>query len=464
MAGRTSMSVGVGALITGLSLATLGLFVTTAIFVGKASSAEQKLQQVEKETDPFIKTAERNSERVRQLQQSAKEAGGNKSLVGYLVDASGDFIGRVSGNKGDTFAVASKKLDEAGAKDKSLLSVVADKQSELASLTERLKQAETERSTVLADLKAESDRRKQLEDSQKKTVAALNTEVTTVKSEVDNYRKGVQEAKAKMDENIQAAKEQARARETELTGKLSKLEEENLVLKEQIAKLRKDQSGALLKSRDEYALVDGEVIGLNPVSGEVIINRGFKNKIQLGMTFAVYGDASQIKPDPATGDYPRGKANIEVINVDDETSTCRVTSGVKGLQVIKGDVIANAIYDPNKIYKFVVYGNFDINGDGDATPAERNDVTALIAAWNAKVVEDLSGDVDFLVLGERPVLPPKPGVDAPIEVVQQYVRIEREAGKYDDLYKAAVSTGVPVLNQNRFFTLIGKTPIRPAGK
>ena len=56
-----------------------------------------------------------------------------------------------------------------------------------------------------------------------------------------------------------------------------------------------------------------------------------------------------------------------MINVGDTASTCRVTSEVKGNPVVKGDVIANAIYDPNKQYKFVAFGNFDTNRDGLVT-------------------------------------------------------------------------------------------------
>lgn len=174
------------------------------------------------------------------------------------------------------------------------------------------------------------------------------------------------------------------------------------------------------------------------------------------MSFAIYADAASIKVDPASGEYPRGKANVEVIAVSDTTSTCRLLSESKGNPVAVGDSVANALYDPSKTYSFLIYGNFDVNNDAIATPTEQSDLKALIEGWGGKSVDDLGGDVDFLVLGQRPILPPRPGADAPIEILQEYIRLSRIVERYDTLYKQAISTGLPVLNENRLYTLIGR--------
>ena len=168
----------------------------------------------------------------------------------------------------------------------------------------------------------------------------------------------------------------------------------------------------MYKGADEAALVDGTVIGANGSDRQAFISIGDKQKVVLGMTFSVYSDKTQIRPD-ADGNYPRGKATLEVINVGESSSTCRITSEARGNPVVKGDVIANPIYDPNKTYKFVVFGNFDANRDGTATALERREINAMIESWGGKVVDDLTGDVDFLVLGERPILPPRPSAESP---------------------------------------------------
>lgn len=130
------------------------------------------------------------------------------------------------------------------------------------------------------------------------------------------------------------------------------------------------------------------------------------------MSFAIYADAASIKVDPASGEYPRGKANVEVIAVSDTTSTCRLLSESKGNPVAVGDSVANALYDPSKTYSFLIYGNFDVNNDAIATPTEQSDLKALIEGWGGKSVDYL-GDVDFLVLGRPPDPPAPPGAPTP---------------------------------------------------
>jgi hypothetical protein len=82
----------------------------------------------------------------------------------------------------------------------------------------------------------------------------------------------------------------------------------------------------------------------------------------------------------------------------------------------------------------------------------------MIKAWGGTLSDDLSGDVDFLVMGSKPILPPRPDGSAPLEVALEFQRRFREVERYDALARQAVATGVPVLNENRLYTLIGKTP------
>ena len=41
-----------------------------------------------------------------------------------------------------------------------------------------------------------------------------------------------------------------------------------------------------------------------------------------------------------------------------------VTRSVPGQPLVRGDVVANAVYDPNYRFKFLVHGKFDIDADG----------------------------------------------------------------------------------------------------
>ena len=42
---------------------------------------------------------------------------------------------------------------------------------------------------------------------------------------------------------------------------------------------------------------------------------------------------------------------------------------------------------------------------------------AWIKDWGGSVTDELVGDVDFIVLGARPPIPPEPSASQPIEVV-----------------------------------------------
>jgi hypothetical protein len=218
--------------------------------------------------------------------------------------------------------------------------------------------------------------------------------------------------------------------------------------------LRGERKKDLFQGQPEESLVDGRVVAADPAEGTATIDLGRNAKIRVGMTFSVYEEPSAIRPDES-GQYPAGKAALEVIRIDDNSAICRVLRERSGNPVVRGDVIANAVYDPSKQYKFLVVGNFDANRDGIATEDERRGIVAMIKDWGGLVTEELTGDVDFLVMGQRPALPPEPPINAPIPVVEQYVQAQNVIERYNRLFQQAGSTSIPVLNENRLRTLIG---------
>ncbi len=455
MAGRTSTSVGVGITITLFSVTSLTFLVLWAIYFGKYTGQREEFNQLKNDTERYIRSTERNNPAVSALADQARKDG--KSLVGFMQDRVGGVMRTVAGRENLSFEQFDAEVKRVvGSNTAPLLSVITSQAGELTTLEARVASADEDR----AKASAEVDRvRGQVGETQRALAdenARLKRQIESYEGELKGYRDGVASVETRMSDAVRSLESEASERARKDRERISALERENLILVDLNAKLRGEQNKNLLSAQSEEALVDGMVLATIPGGRECVISLGSKQKLQLGMTFAVYADAKQIKPDPKTGEYARPKATLEIIKVDSETSTARITSEVKGSPVVKGDVLANAIYDPSKVYRFVVFGNFDTNADGIATPGERADMVNLVEAWGGRVVDDLAGDVDFLVLGEKPVLPPKPGADVPIEVVQQYVRIEGELQKYDNFYRSAASTSVPILNQNRLFTLIGK--------
>ncbi|MFN7022417.1 MAG: hypothetical protein ACK4WH_13965 [Phycisphaerales bacterium] len=451
MAARTSSSLGVGILVTVLGIATLGLFVTTVIFWSMASNAKKQVADLEQGTQEFIRLEERGRDTVVRFKDPAKRAG--KSVVTYLIENQGRIMGMVTGSSGDSADDIAKKFGETTAPN--LLALVREQRTQIDSLTRQLADANAAKDRAHADKIAEVKRVQSIDEQMKSTVAALNAELGRYKDEVDALRSSINDYKATADQQVQKIRDESSAREADLNRQLDTAQRENVLNKSLIQKLQDELKGKRVTGQSEYALVDAKVIAVNAFDGTAVIDVGRKNKLTLGMPFAVYSEPTAIRPDERTGEYPEGKASVEVIKVDDDTATVRILREKKGNPVVRGDVLANAVYDPQKTYVFVIYGNFDTNRDGRATQQEQTDYRAKIASWGGKVMDDLSGEVDFLVLGERPVLPPEPASTAPVEVVDEYLRLQRSAKRYDELFRKATETSIPVLNENRLNTLIG---------
>jgi hypothetical protein len=285
----------------------------------------------------------------------------------------------------------------------------------------------------------------------------LESDIRNYSNEVGNYRARVQSIESSFEERLREIQGSATSTEDDLRVRVNDIRTENIILKEQLVRLR-GESDEDLAPRAEEALVDGEILGRNTVSNTVELSIGNRDRVQLGMSFSVYGTANEVQIDPRTGEYSLPKGVVEIIRVDNSTSTARVLRSQQGNPIVRGDIIVNPVYDPNKVYQFVVFGLFDTNGDGVSTAAERDGLDALIQGWGGRLVNDVDGNVDFVVLGRRPSLPPEPQAGDPIGVIQEYRRQLNLVRRYDELFQRAEATAIPVLNENRLYTLLGKRP------
>lgn len=453
MAARTSSSVGMGITVTFLGIATLALFVTSLVFFSQKNAAQKGLIDARENAKDYITDAERSQDAVQQAVAAAKKD--KKSLVGYTLNSMQEIMAKTTGSKGDSIADLTRKLEKfPDGASSNLLAMLNDRESQIASLNNRVADADAARDRALADRENEARRVSAIEDANRQTLAALNGELDKYKDEVDRLRDQINVYRAELESRADKIRTDAEAVETALRADIETLQKARALAQARIAELEKKTAGQRFAGQPEYTLVDGQVIGLDATDRTAFINLGREDRLTLGMTFAVYTDASALKPD-ADGNLPAPKGTLEVIRIDQDTATCRILSEKKGSTMIRGDVIVNAAYDPKKVYKFVVYGNFDANRDGRFTPQEAADVRSKIAAWRGEVMEDLTGDVDFLVLGDRPVLPPDPSRNAPIEVLQEFIRLKGIRDRYDDLQRRAAESAIPVLNLNRLDTLTG---------
>lgn len=455
MAGRTSVGVGWGISFSIISVIALGLFVTTVIFLAQKQSATKKFNELQAGITEIIKDGERERDDIKQLKAAATKKG--QSLVSYLMSSHEQIAQLASGSPKASAEDIQKTLDTiTGGKAASMAQALRDRDAQLAAERQRATDADAARQSAQKDLANEVARVKALEDAQKEALKAATDQIDAYKGQVDTYAQEVATAKQLMSEHEEKVRADSADTIAQLNARIADLEREGLLSRETVSRLQTELKGRSLKPGDEYALVDAEVIGLDPAENTVYLNIGQQQKARIGLTFEVYSEPTAMRPDPTTGDYPAGKASLEVIKVDRDSATARIVREKKGNPVVRGDVVANAIYDPNKKYIMLVFGNFDANQDGFATANEASDIKSSIAAWGGRSVDELSGDVDFLVLGQRPTIPPAPPQGAPNAVIEEYVRVKNLADRYDDLFRRATATSIPVLNENRLYTLIGK--------
>lgn len=452
MAAKTSTSVGMGISVTVLGVLTLALFITSMVFFAQRRGALQKLQDLEQAQLVWISDADRNDAVVQRLRDASQKE--KKTLVRHMLDERRDIMTRTTGSDRDTVEKIVGTLDEAKAAN--LMALLQSRGSEIAALKSQLADARTAADRARQDQENESKRIKDVEAAYNQTVARLQTEVDQVRAEAATLKAEVQGFKDQMDTRVENIRSDYSGKESTLKQDLDKLQSERVQLLERIKNYEGQIRGQRYTGQAEYALVDGTVIGTNPVERTVTLSVGRKDRVVLGLPFTIYSAGTTIKPDEKTGEYPAGKATVEVLRVNEDSAVARVLTEAKGNPVVRGDVIANAIYDPSKKYKFLVFGNFDPDRTGVSTPLGAGEIKAWIQGWGGTVVEEMAGDVDYVVLGNRPALPPEPGSTAPLEMINYYMNQQRLARRYDDLLKQATDTTIPVLNENRLRTLIGK--------
>jgi predicted nucleic acid-binding Zn-ribbon protein len=383
--------------------------------------------------------------------------GERKSLVDYLLSNNNELKRVAMGNANLTMDQFRERADQVTGGSGSLASTIARLEGDVQSLSRELASTQERLDRNQADLNAEYARIEQIEASALATADEANDRVEAYRREVAELRAQVEAFENRTSRSVTSDRDQYRANLRDRDQRISELNQQILVLRDQVRRLRGETNDNRVTPLDEYALVDGEVAAVQAGDDVVVITLGREDKLVIGMTFSVFDSPSAIRP-TESGDYLPGKAVIEVIGMEESSARCRVVRGSRGNPVVVGDVIANPVYDPDKTYNFVVFGNFDVDRDGVATPFERDQLVAVIERWGGDVIDDISGDLDFLVLGRRPEDPIQPAPNAPRVVYDEYLRLKNRVDRYNELFEQASASSIPVLNENRLRTLIGEFP------
>lgn len=317
--------------------------------------------------------------------------------------------------------------------------------------------------TQLADAQKANAAQAALFDEQRgamnKTIEEIRGQQQQVQASFATYQgskdqsiQQIEEARANERRLAQEAQNAAQVQVAELTRQLDGTKQQINVLQTKLGANRVDTQGPIVRNPD------GRIIRL-PGRDTVYINLGAAEAVTPGLTFEVYDKVDGIPPagDPTTDDrLPQGKASIEVVRVGAGSSEARIVRRTPGTQITEGDLIANLIFDPNVKYNFVVYGDFDMDRNGAATPQDADVVRRLITQWGAKLMDQVNVDTDFVVLGKEPVLPTFTREELQDPFNQKKLADAQAALEaYDQVRNRARDLHIPIMNQNRFLYLIG---------
>jgi hypothetical protein len=444
-----------------LTVIFAGLWIWTAVSKGdsdtKRAEAEKKLQEVytaKPDEQAFMAALRKDNAKVSAMAAAQAQLISLKKLIDD---------GAENKSASDLTRDISNTLRAAGYADGKLLPTVRllhsaanSARTEAEASTTRLtaldKSLAEERGRIDTGIKTYQDQtnegRKQLLAAQEATAAAVADKEKVAKEaqdELTKVKEAAEKARVEMDLQLQDARAAIKRLEKQVQDLLAQIKPPGVP--------------------DARAVAAGKIVRVQAGAGECYINIGRKDRVTNGLTFVVHdatagvrGRAGEGKDTTATqGDTEAaGKGSLEVIQVGENESRCRITRTTKGQVIQAGDLIANFAYTASKDRKsrFVVAGDFDLDGDGASTAAERDRVISMITSTGGTIDEKLSPQTDFLVLGTAPKGSAMQGTEKPAEGSPEANAANAQKA-YEDLMTEAKRSGVGILNLNRFLAMVG---------
>lgn len=328
-------------------------------------------------------------------------------------------------------------------------------------------------------LQSESQLKKDLADvnqTMRTQLAALNEQIEKYKSDLETMGQerasAIEENTTRITSHGEEVERKAQAKEEEiqiLNNDIAKLQENIRSMSLVISSLEKQlQSIPRIKPTSLYE-PDGQILSSNTQTKTVHINLGKSDKVMPGLTFEVFDKERGVQVDETNERLNRGKATIEVIRVNENNSLCRVIYQRYGSTIQPTDLVANIAYDRSKKYRFVVYGDIDLNNDGISQPFEKVRMKDLIKRYGGIILENPPYDedteqfnidvsTDYIVMGVPPKAPDAEMQELALDdpaIEKDLEDMNRKIIMYENLKEQALKYYIPVLNQNRALALMG---------
>ena len=267
---------------------------------------------------------------------------------------------------------------------------------------------------------------------------SANLEQTTGQ-EVDNIRRKLEQTTADYKTtNAKLLETQARLNEALEMLKLAK---------EEIAKIEPGPNRSAMAYKP-----DGKIVSVDNQAKIVSIDIGSKDHAYRGLTFTVYNRGTSVTEDG------QGKCEIEVFDIAETYSLARIIPSENNKPLLEGDIIANLVWDSEKVNVFVAIGDFDFNNDGYIDSNAQQRLANLIEKWGGRLDQNISIDTDFLIVGKEPqVIPVDEENDLNLIVEQNNEDALERLRHYNDTLDKAESLWIPVFNYDRFLYFIGYT-------
>jgi hypothetical protein len=449
----------------------VALFLVAAVMAivanATAGEKERRLAQLDKKYKDVIRDTDMAGREYSDLKDAASA---DNSIFGMLVHDRAELAKALSGQAAATPKAAEAALTAAVDRAKkaggvqlasgsavsaidSLGKTLAENKKQMNDLSAQLKVAQD-------NLKKEMDNYKNSLSEQQKSVQAAEKKASDATTDVTKYREDTEAKVGTLEKSLTDTIEKDRKAVEDLDAQLKIAIAENGKLKGELQKCI--EKGAANRPRNVSDPVirraDGHIIQVEK-NGVVYIDRGVGEQIVPGMTFEIYDRIEGVPKNDTSSEetMPVGKGSLEVTRVSAGSSACRIIKIQPGQQPLVGDIVANLIYDPNTKQHFMVYGKFDIDQNGVATDQEADVVKRLITQWGGDLIDKISIDTDFLVMGKEPVVPNATPEQRAADAILDFniKKAEEELKKYNDIRNAAIEMHIPVLNQNRFLYYIG---------
>jgi len=388
------------------------------------------------------------------------------TAVGILEDARRQTAALASGEEADDPATIQGKRDklaeeiardsllgdDKAVRGQSLLDIASQLKGALQGDRAKLTEAEQAKQALQADVERLELQTAKQESDFKTLTEETNARIAEVEADRDRYRAERDGAAENMEREFETRRRQNDDALTQERLRTAKLERDLSELRQRFA-AQNEKFAPLLIGPESLATArtaDGTILTAVPGDEVVYIDLGRKDRLSLGLQFAVYSRDEGI---PADG---RSKAQIEVVSISESSAECRIVRVGRDEVIMTGDLVANPVYDAHRPQSFLVVGEFDLNRDGNPDAGGAAVIESLVKDWGGTLTAELSANTDFVVVGAAPKAPRAPSGREPSKAEAERMTAQQGAvDRYLDLVSTARSLSIPILTQDLFLNFLG---------